>query len=103
MIGLLLDLTGIFVVFLTCINTVAAGAALSTSLTSIGKIPCNVVEGVVHDTIMDNNILPLLGKRRNPGHDDGVRKKSTRIMYDCKRARKCANDDWMGMNPRFPD
>ena len=63
--------------FLTCINSVAIAAALSTNLTNIGKIPQDVVEGMVHDTIADNNIIPLLGKRRNDGHNDGVRKKST--------------------------
>jgi hypothetical protein len=103
MINASLNLTSIFVVFLTCINAVAVAAALSTNLTNLGKIQHDFVEGMVHETITDNNVLPLLGKRRNDGHNDGVRKKSSCIEYDHECARKCVNDDWMGMNPRFPD
>jgi hypothetical protein len=66
---------------------------------NIGEIPHDVVEGMIHVTIMDNNILPLLGKRRNNVDDDGVRKKSCHIEFDHERALKCVNNDWMGRDP----
>jgi hypothetical protein len=58
---------------------------------------------MVRETNADKNVLPLLGKRRNDGHNDEVRKKSSCIKNDRQCAHKCVNDDWMGMNPQFPD
>jgi hypothetical protein len=89
--------------FLTCINAITVAAAFSTNHTNIAEIPHDVVKGMVHETIMDNNVLSLLGKRRNHVDDDGVRNKSCCIMYDHKHAQKCVNNDWMGLNPQFPD
>ena len=45
MIDASLDLTGIFIVFLTCINAVTVAAVLSTNFMNLGKIPHYVVEG----------------------------------------------------------
>ena len=107
MINASLDHTSIFVMFLTCINVVAAAAAaaLSTNHMSIGEIPHDVVKGMVHKTIMvmDDNVLSLLDARRNHVDDDGVRKKSCHIIYGCEHAQKCVNNDWMGLTPQFPD
>jgi len=103
MIHASLDLTGISVMFLTCIYKVAVAAALSTNPTNYGRIPHDVVEGMVHNTIVDSNILPLLDKRRNGGHDDGVRKELTCIEYDHACACMFVSNDWLGMHPQFPD
>lgn len=57
MIDASLDLTDIFVAFLTFINTVAVAAVLIADPANSPEIPHNIFDEVVCETIMQNNIL----------------------------------------------
>ena len=79
-------LTGVFIMFLTCINAMAVAAVLHANLVNNTEIPHDVFEEIIHDMIMQINVQPLLTKQSSNFEENSTKKKQCRIKYDHKHA-----------------